>query len=293
MATVTISGAGDLGAAEATDRIPASRAGTPRTKGYLTAEGLLTPAPVAVTGVSGELVNIDPLLGRVFAITPSGVAGTDYINLQLFPLTVDDTYAPQYVGQRVTLYLAADPGETVVQIREDGNTTFKTFPLIPFQSGTTQKSISLSFLGAAVTFIWMYEDWFLDYTSTHQEFDELPAEGVYSLTLNAYASLVGSNAAGGYFQLYAGNGDGVGAGGAIALEAGAGGTGGGNGGGFSVTAGTGRGGGDGGDLVLTGGEAVGGGNRGQLKMPTLPTSDPMVAGALYVVAGALMVSAGP
>lgn len=51
-------------------------------------------------------------------------------------------------------------------------------------------------------------------------------------------------------------------------------------------------GGGGGDVVIAGGGTLSGGSTGQVIMPSLPTSDPVISGALYISSGVVKVSTG-
>lgn len=120
-----------------------------------------------------------------------------------------------------------------------------------------------------------------------------------NIELNAGFSGLSASATGG--NIIISSGIGVNGGGDINMETGAALSG--PGGNFNLTAGEGASGGeirltggdgssgDGGDIVIQAGQSSGG-DDGNVKILNLPTSDPNVVGALYVTAGALMVSAG-
>ena len=130
--------------------------------------------------------------------------------------------------------------------------------------------------------------------------------GYVIVPTNPAASTTGNGTVGGSGNLTGGtgaasgggNGNG-GAGGAVTLAGGKGGLANGSGtqgkgGQVNVTGGAGSGTGNstGGDVVIQGGAKSGSGTVGNVLVPTLPTADPYVVGALWANSGIVTVSAG-
>lgn len=263
-------------------------------------DALATLATVNVSTTNGTPVDI-PLqeegVTEVYVnITTDGSGGPQTINL---PNHTEDNQ--KYVNTYYHIFIGTqtDPADTVL-VTVDGETDI--YPYNPQGSGygPSRSMVTLSDTSHVVPLVWCNDVWYMNIGLADDSFDETPAGDSW----RAYAA-ANADGNGGFLQLTGGGGSSGNSGGPVRLVGGL--VGGESAAPAKVIANGAVGAThDGGDVLLQPGAANGAGGRDGLIIvlntsgEPLPTSDPLVAGALYTdgatsggVPKPLMVSGGP
>lgn len=108
----------------------------------------------------------------IASVTSGGTAGAEIINILAPPLDIDGYYNADYLGTQITIILTTqtDPAD-VVTITNDGAASVQLFPEGFIETGAIgYADVRLNFLGAAVTYVWIGDNWALYYAATDGNF---------------------------------------------------------------------------------------------------------------------------
>jgi len=112
-------------------------------------------------------------------VTSGGTAGAEVLNIVNPSLNIDGYFNVDYIGSRITVIMAAqtDPADEV-HITLAGSADVDLFPVgfvLAGVSGVTD--VSLQYLGAAASFVWVGDSWKLDFAYTSRNYN---ATSVYA-----------------------------------------------------------------------------------------------------------------
>jgi hypothetical protein len=211
--------------------------------------------PTQVMSTQRELTPDDAYV----QVTTAGSGGVETLNLTNLGgdgATSTDFNRPNGSRLLVELVAQTNPSDTV-KLTTNGQTTVKAVPyflgLNTVTKETSAACVSLPYVGAFATFVWLNQQWYLDTVACDANCDVTFRSSHITITPSDHVT--GDVQSSGTVYINGGYGNDV----------------------------------NGGDVVLQPG---GGTAAGYIKLLSLPTTDPHVADALYNNAGSLKISAG-